>query len=284
MRELTFPRPADRSRHIAGLTTVTLEDSERVRFAHMGDTIYVRDADLGIWDRAYMTCIAEGHLSYMRSPEHYEGVHTMKVHRSPVAGTASGTIESATDLLTPALAQAFQIEPATPRFLVDEDGAVRAVELLWPALGLRTHSVAADAPDGHWEEVRSVPVQEKQSARHVEIVIATGAPRGAVTIVSDGGVTHIDGRVVTDVLTCQRGEALQLRYRNGAVERFAEVVDARVHVSSPERLDLPRRLTHMVAAIDDGITARYIFEITVLAGRHLRGDSQSRVFEGRVET
>lgn len=97
-------------------------------------------------------------------------------------------------------------------------------------------------------------------------------------------MTHIDGRVVTDGLTCQRGEALQLRYRNGAVERFAEVVDARVHASSPERLDLPRRLTHMVAAIDDGITARYIFEITMLAGRHLRGDSQSRVLEGRIET
>lgn len=29
MRELTFPpRPADSSRHIAGLTTVTLEDGE----------------------------------------------------------------------------------------------------------------------------------------------------------------------------------------------------------------------------------------------------------------
>ncbi len=58
MRELTFPRPADSSRHIAGLVTVTLEDGERVRFAHVGDTIYVRDVDLGIWDRAYMTCIA----------------------------------------------------------------------------------------------------------------------------------------------------------------------------------------------------------------------------------
>lgn len=284
MRELTFPRPADSSRHIAGLTTVTLEDGERVEFAHIGDTIYVRDADLVIWDRAYMTCIAEGHLSYMRSPEHYEGVHTMKVHRSPVASTTSGTIESATDLLTPALAQAFQIETATPRFLVDEDGAVRAVELLWPSIGLRTHSVAADAPDGHWEEVRAVPVQEKQSARHVEIVIATGAPRGAVILVSDGGVTHFDGRVVTDVYDCRRGEALRLRYRNGSVERFADVVDARVHVSSPDRLDLPRRLTRMVAAIDEGIAARYIFDITMLAGRHLRGDAESRVFEGRVET
>lgn len=108
-----------------------------MRFAHIGDTIYVRDVDLGIWDRAYMTCIAQGHLSYMRSPDYYEGVRSMRVHRSPIAGATNDTIESATDLLTPALAQAFQIEHAAPRFLVDENGAVRAVELLWPALGLR---------------------------------------------------------------------------------------------------------------------------------------------------
>lgn len=125
MHELTFPRPADSSRHIAGLVTVTLEDDERARFAHIGDTIYVRDADHGIWDRAYMIGVAEGYLTYMRSPEHYEGVRSMMVHRSPVASTTSDIIESATDLLTPALAQAFQIEHATPRFLVDENSTLR---------------------------------------------------------------------------------------------------------------------------------------------------------------
>ena len=72
-----------------------------MRFAHIGDTIYVRDVDLGIWDRAYMTCIAQGHLSYMRSPDYYEGVRSMMVHRS-VASACD--CESATDLLTPALA------------------------------------------------------------------------------------------------------------------------------------------------------------------------------------
>lgn len=284
MHELTFPRPADSSRHIAGLVTVTLEDGEQVTFAEIGSTIYVPDAECDVWDRAYMPCVADEFPTYMRSPEHYEGVRSMKVHRSPVANTTSGTIESATDLLTPALAQAFRIELPRPRFLVTDDGTVQDVELTWPRLGLRTHSVATDAPDGRWEDARPVPVHEAQPALHVKIVIGTEAPRGVLILECDDGVTHLDGHVVTDVLTCQRGEALRLRFEDGEMQTFAPVVDTRVQVSSATQRELPRRMTRAVAAIDEGITSRYMEQLAFLAERNMRGATETRVSHGRVET
>lgn len=283
MHELPFHRPTDSSSHIASLTTVTLEDGTTVTFTQIGPTVYVRDPELGIWDRAYMACVADGFLTYMRSPEVHTGTSSMKVHKSNVVSVEQSTLESATPILTPALAQAFRIEPPRPRFLVTDDGAVRAVELLWPQLGLSTHSVATDAPDGRWEDARPVPVHEAQPALHVKIVIGTEGPRGVVILECDDGVTRLDGRVVTDILECQRGRPLRLRYEDGDVQEFAAVVDARVQVSSPEKLDLPRRMTRTVAAIDAGVTSRYMERVAFLAERHMRGPIESRVTDERVE-
>lgn len=215
MRELAFPTPPDSSNVIAETVTVTLEDGTLVRFAHIASTFYVRDESLGIWDRAYMICVAEGYLTYMRSPEVYKGADAMIVHRSPVLSETSDVITSACPLLTPALEQVFQIDPVRPRFFVDEHGAVRAVELFWERIGLRTHSAYDDGTQGRWEEVRPVPVHGELPARHVEIAVVP-YPATMVLLEGDGGKMRHDGRVVTDVLECRRGGGLRLQYEGGA--------------------------------------------------------------------
>lgn len=229
-----------------------------------------------------MPCVADGLLTLMRSPEVYTGTSSTKVHKSKVASVEQSTLESAAPILTPAPAHAFRIDPPTPRSLVTDGGAVRAVELTWPALGLRTHSVATDAPDGRWEVARPVPVHEAQPALHVEIVIGTEVPRGVVILECDDGHTTLAGRVVTDIFECQRGEPLRLRYEDGEAQGCAAVVDARVQVSSAAQREIPRRMTRSVAAIDEGITSRYMERVVFLAERPMRGPIESRVTDERV--